>query len=84
MPDRCVNEAVLSKDYDRLIGPVVKVSASRAEDPGFESRLCWDFSGSSHASNLKKWHPSGYPARRLVLLGQRWDWSARCQYTVTG
>ena len=26
----------------RLNGPVVKTSASRAEDPGFESRLCWD------------------------------------------
>ena len=29
----------------RLFGPVVKVSASRAEDPGFESRLRRDFSG---------------------------------------
>ena len=25
-----------------------------------------------------------YPARRLALQGQHWDWSARCQYTVTG
>ena len=31
--------------YDRLVGLVVKVSASRAEDPGFESRLCRDFCG---------------------------------------
>ena len=23
-----------------------------------------------------------YLARRLTLLGQRWDWLARCQYTV--
>ena len=29
----------------RLVGLVVKVSASRAEDPGFESRLRRDFSG---------------------------------------
>ena len=29
---------------DRLVGLVVKVSASRAEDPGFESRLRQDFS----------------------------------------
>ena len=36
---------------DRLVGLVVKVSASRAEDPGFESRLRRDFSGSSHTSN---------------------------------
>ena len=30
---------------DRLVGLVVKASASRAEDPGFESRLCRDFFG---------------------------------------
>ena len=30
---------------DRLVGLVVKASASRAEDPGFESRLRRDFSG---------------------------------------
>ena len=33
-----------------LDGLVVKASASRAEDPGFESR---DFSGSSHTSDAK-------------------------------
>ena len=38
---------------DRLVGPVVKASASGVEDPGFESRLRRDFSGSSHASDLK-------------------------------
>ena len=38
---------------DRLGGLVVKASASGAEDPGFESRLRWDFSGSSHTSDLK-------------------------------
>ena len=37
----------------RLDGQVVKASASRAEDPGFESRLRRDFSGSSHTSDLK-------------------------------
>ena len=31
---------------------MVKASASRAEDPGFESRLRRDFSGSSHTSDL--------------------------------
>ena len=30
---------------DCSVGLVVKASASRAEDPGFESRLRWDFSG---------------------------------------
>ena len=32
---------------------MVKASASGAEDPGFESRLRRDFSGSSHTSDLK-------------------------------
>ena len=32
----------------------------------------------------KNWCRSGYPARRLVLKGQHWDWLAWCQYTVTG
>ena len=30
---------------DHLVGLVVKASASRAEDPGFESRLRRDFFG---------------------------------------
>ena len=68
----------------RLVGLVVKASASRAEDPGFESRLRWDFYGVKSYQWLKHWHSSGYPARRLALQGQHWDWSARCQYTVTG
>ena len=31
--------------FCRLVGLVVKASASRAEDPGFESRLRRDFFG---------------------------------------
>ena len=50
-----------------LVGLVVKESASRAEDPGFESRLRWDFFGVESYQWLKKWHSSGYPARRLAL-----------------
>ena len=38
---------------DRLAGLVVKASASGAEDPGFESRLLRDLSGSSHTRDLK-------------------------------
>ena len=34
-----------SAPHDRLVGLVVKASASRAEGPGFESRLRRDFSG---------------------------------------
>ena len=42
---------------DRLVGLVVKASASRAEDPGFESRWRRDFSGSSHTSDLNTGTP---------------------------
>ena len=39
---------------DCLVGLVVKASASRAEDPGFDSSLRHgDFSGSTHSSDLK-------------------------------
>ena len=39
--------------YDHLAGLVAKASASGADDPGFESRLRREFSGSSHTSDLK-------------------------------
>ena len=41
----------------RLGGLVVKASASRAEGPGFESRLRRDFSGSSRTSDSKTGTP---------------------------
>ena len=42
---------------NRLVGLVVKASATRAEDPEFESRLRRDFSGSSHTRDLKTGTP---------------------------
>ena len=42
-----------SSNSYRLAGLVVKASTSGAEDPGSESRLRRDFSGSSHTSDLK-------------------------------
>ena len=43
---------------DRLVGLVVKASASGAEDPEFESRLRrGDYSGSSHTSDLETGTP---------------------------
>ena len=54
-----------TQNSDRLTGPVVKASASGAEDPGFESRLRRDFSRSSHTSDLRI--GTDYPARRLAL-----------------
>ena len=49
------NRPPSTKPIDRLVGLVVKASASRAQDPGSESRLRQDFSGpgSSHTSDLK-------------------------------
>ena len=44
---------VNSSSSYRLAGLVDRASASGAEDPGFESRLRQDFSGSSHTSDLK-------------------------------
>ena len=52
---------------NRLVGLVVKASASRAEGPGFESRLRRDFFGVESYQWLKNWLSSGYPARRLAL-----------------
>ena len=50
-----------------LVGLVVKASAWRAEDPEFESRLHRDFSRVESYQQLKNWHSSDYPARRLAL-----------------
>ena len=64
---------------------MVKAPASRVEDPGFESGLCQDFSGSSHASDLEidtpvailpgAWHcrvsaGTGWPSVSILWLGE--------------
>ena len=62
----------------QLVGLVVKVSASRVEDLGFDSCLqCGDFSRSSYTSGLK------IGTTVAALPGANWDWLARCWYTVT-
>ena len=57
-----------------LAGLEVKVSASRVEDPGLESRLRRDFPGVESYQWLQNWHSSGYPARRLVLVSAGTGW----------
>ena len=52
-PEHILSPSFPSLPSHRLVGLVVKASASRTEDPGFESRLRRDFSGSSHTSDLK-------------------------------
>ena len=49
-------------ELHNLVGLVVIASASRAEDPEFESRLRRDFPGSSRTSDLKK---TGTPVATL-------------------
>ena len=70
---------------DRLAGIVVKASVSGAQDPGFESRLRRDFSGSSHTSDFKIGTPvatlpgawwyrvcagTGWPGVSILWLGE--------------
>ena len=52
---------------DSLVGLVVKASTSRAEDPGFESRLRQNFFWVESYQWLQNWYSSGYPARCLAL-----------------
>ena len=47
--------------------PSGKASTSRAEGPGFESRLGRDFFRVESYQWLQNWHSSGFPARRLAL-----------------
>ena len=63
----CADPSLRYTPPNNLVGLVVKASASRAEDPGFESRLRRDFSGVESYQWLKNWHSSDYPARRLAL-----------------
>ena len=64
---------------------MVKASALGVEDPGLESRLRRDFSGSSHTSDLNIGTP-------VATLPGAWHYRVSagtgrpgvCQYTVTG
>ena len=59
-----------------IVGLVVKASASRAEDPGFDSRLRRDFSGSSHTSDLKIGTPvATLPGAWRHRVSTRTGWS---------
>ena len=81
----------------RLVGLVVKASASRAEDPGFESRLRLDFSGSSHTSDFKIGTPvatlpgawshrvsagTGRPGVSILWLGEIERWACNFYHSV--
>ena len=87
----------LSKSRDRLVGLVVKTSASRAEDHGFESRLRRDFPRSSHTSDLKIGTPvatlpgawryrvsagTGRPGVSILWLGEVESWICNLYLSV--
>ena len=66
------------------LAAVAKASASRVAVLGSNPASAGDpFSGSGQTSDLRLGTPVATLATRLALQGQRWDWSARCQYTVT-
>ena len=69
---------------DRLVGLVVRRPPRERKIPGSNPACAGIFSGSSHTSDSKIGTPVATLPGRLALKGQRWDWSARCQYTVTG
>ena len=59
--ERVLRTGSLHDSGHRLLGLVVETSALRAANPVFDSRLRWDFSGSSHTCDLK----SGTPVAAL-------------------
>ena len=54
---------------DHLVGPVINASTARAEDLGIESRLHWDFSGSSHTSDIKNGTLVAIPCQAPGVIG---------------
>ena len=52
--------------------------------PGSNPTCAGIFSGSSHTSDFKIGTPVATLPGAWHYRGQRWDWLARCQYTVTG
>ena len=69
----------MSPEADRLVGLVVKASASRAEDPGFESRLRRDFSGVESYQSLQ-WLPCQAPGVIGSVLGLVGPVSVYCDW----
>ena len=66
-----------------FVGLVVKASASRAEDPGFESHLRRNFPGSSHTVTSKlalMWLPCQAPGVILSVLRMVGPVSVYCDW----
>ena len=66
---------------DCLVGLVVKGAALIVADPGFDSRLCRDFSGSSQTSDLAlQWLPCQEPGIIRSALGVVGPVSVYCDW----
>ena len=68
---------------DRLVGLVVKAPVSRAEDPGFESRLRRDFPGQVITVTQKlalQWLLCQAPGVIMSLLGLVGPFSVYCDW----
>ena len=75
--DSLTNLYILFLSRHRHVGLVVKASASKATDSGFDSRLIRDFSRSSHTIDLKKklalqWIPCQAPGVCMISAGTGW------------
>ena len=73
----CVVEQSTVVLVDRLVGLVVKASASGAEDPGFKSRLQRDFLGSSHTGDRLPCQAPGVIGSVLGLVGPVSGWGRK-------
>ena len=56
----------VSSERDRPVGLLVRRPPRERKIPGSNPACDGIFLGSSHTSDFKKWHSSGYPARRLA------------------
>ena len=75
----CVSYSCFSVNLYHLVDLVVRASASSAEDPGFESRLWWNFSGSSHTSDLNIGTPvATLPGAWPYSVSARTGWPGVC------
>ena len=84
--DSCTGPSLNFRQLAALLALWLGVCLESAR-PGFGSHFPRGaYTRSSHTSGLEVCTPAAAlpGARRLALLGQRWDWSAWCQYTVTG
>ena len=78
-----VHSQLLCPPLNRLVGLVVKTSASRAEDPGVESRLRRDFSGARVIPVTSKLALQWLPCQAPGVIGSALGLVGPVSVTVT-